>query len=205
MIIITGDSHGCLYNFKDLQIPNLKLEPGSLTMHRIGRDRELLHFRPEFNDEQNIFILCYGEIDNRCHIHRQVLTGRDPEEVVNTLVDEYFKTIAHVITKYKAIIVCSIVPPARQSDYEAVNGPIQHEFPFVGTDEERVSYCRMLNARIEKNCQAYGYFFLNYTDFYAREDGTLRFEISDKRVHIQETSHILECLYKILHTIFVGV
>ena len=110
MIIITGDSHS-FFNFKNLDTPHINIQPGSLTMHRVGRDKEIVYFKDEYLSKDNIFMICYGEIDNRCHIHKQVLQGRHPDEIIKTLVKEYIETIRKVITTYKAIIIVAVVPP----------------------------------------------------------------------------------------------
>ena len=43
------------------------------------------------------------------------------------------------------IIIVGVIPQTKQSDYEILNGPILHEFPFVGRDEDRVRYTNKVN------------------------------------------------------------
>jgi hypothetical protein len=204
MIIITGDSHS-IYNFRNLDVPHISIQPGSLTMHRVGRDKEILYFKDEYLHKENIFIMVYGEIDNRCHIHKQVLLGRDFQEVIHKLITEYMKTISKVITTYKAIIICAVVPPTNYEEYHKYNPPIVHEFPFVGTDEERIKYWKVLNAELKKQSEANGFFFLDYVDYYTNEDGMLNYALSDKRVHIEDNKHILEKLQKLLKVIYLDI
>ena len=99
--------------------------------------------------ENDVIILSYGEIDCRCHIQRQINMGRDEDDIINELVDNYFLTIRNHIGKGKIIIV-GVIPPTKQNDYERIHGPVLHEFPFVGTDADRVRYTNKVNHKLEE-------------------------------------------------------
>lgn len=190
MIYIYGDSHALL-NFKNLSIPHVNCYENGITMHRIGRDRTIVNFSDLHIHPDNIYVFQYGEVDCRCHIGRQKLLGREIHDICIELVSKYFESIAHNISAFKKIIVCAIVPPTRRNDYESLHGPITHEFPFVGMDEERVEYTNSMNNLIQEYCEIYGYMFFNPYDYYKRSDGTLKFELSDRLVHISNNEHIL--------------
>ena len=80
----------------------------------------------------------------------------------------------------------------KQSDYESLNGPITHEYPFVGTDEERVRYTSKMNKLLEEKSIENGYIYFNPYSYYTRLDGTLKFDFSDSTVHLRENSYFLE-------------
>lgn len=197
MIFIFGDSHANAC-FKGLSLPHRNGYVNSITMHRVGRDNTILQFNPSLLSRDNTFIFLYGEVDCRCHVARQKAAGRSVTETCETLVSAYFKTIANNITAYKKIIVCAVVPPTRQAEYEALNGSITHAFPFIGTDEERILYTNTINALIKDQCERYGYTFFDPHAPYRRDDGTLKFELSDTCCHIKENEHILTALADIL-------
>jgi hypothetical protein len=88
------------------------------------------------------------------------------------------------ITSYKKVVVVAIIPPTRQKDYEKLNGPITHEYPFVGTDNDRVRFTRKANKLIEQLCLQNEYIYFNPYNHYTNEDGTLKHELSDSSVHI---------------------
>jgi len=186
MIYIYGDSHA-EFSFKNLQLPYKDYHSDSVTMHRIGRDNIIVNFNKIKHTNDSIICLVYGEVDCRCHIQRQINTGKDEDEIINELVGNYFKTIKNNIIIYKKIIIVGIIPPTKQSDHEIIHGPITHAFPFVGNDEDRVRYTKKTNKLIEELCIRDNYTYFNPYSFYTRGDGTLRHELSDSKVHLGNT------------------
>jgi hypothetical protein len=191
MIFIFGDSHA-RFNFAGLTQPHVNHSTNSITMHRVGRDQVLIGFEEGQNDKETVFVCAFGEIDCRCHIQRQIDAGREKEEVINELVSKFMQTCERSFKTFKKVVICAITPALRRSDYESVHGPITHEFPFVGTDEQRVEHTMLMNALLEKSCMKQGYAFLNVISDYQRPDGTLKYELSDQNSHILENSLILE-------------
>lgn len=199
MIYIFGDSHA-FYSFKKLILPHIDLHLSSTTMFRVGRDNTIINFNKENIKKDDIIVLVYGEIDCRCHIQRQINLGRNEDEIIHELVSNYFNTIKNntkeLIIK---IIIVGVIPPTKQSDYETLHGPITHEFPFVGTDEDRVRYTNKVNKKLEEMSVDNNYIYFNPYSYYTRQDGTLKFELSDNTVHLGDNSYFLECfkfLYK---------
>jgi hypothetical protein len=189
MIYIFGDSHAN-FNFKNLNINNINLYQNSITMYRIGRDKQIINFDNNYNNKDNIFILCYGEVDCRNHIGKQILLGRELTEICENLVFEYIDTIKKTIHTFNKIILCSIIPPMKKELYEIIHGPITHEFPFIGDDNQRVTYTKLVNGLLKKYCEVNNFIFLDIYDHYCEVDGTLKYELSDKCVHIEENDHI---------------
>lgn len=199
MIHIYGDSHG-KFSFKGLTLPHKDYHEPSVTMFRIGRDNVIVNFDKSHNNKGNIFCLVYGEVDCRCHIQKQINAGRIEDYIIQELVHSYFKTIKNNITEYKKIIVVGVIPPTNQSCYENIHGPILHEFPFIGTDEERVRYTQKVNKIIQELCNRDGYIYFNPYEYYTAPDGTLKYELSDTIVHLGDTSiflHRFNELYKL--------
>ena len=197
MLFIYGDSHAndC---FKNLKIPYKNLHLSNKTMYRVGRDRHIINFNRNHHTMDSIIILVYGEIDCRCQIQKQINLGQDKDFVINSLVSNYFEAIISNVDKYKHIIIVAIIPPTSQIDYESNNGPITHEYPFVGTDENRAMYTKEVNKLLEIFCKQYNYTFFNPYEYYTRQDGCLKYEFSDKTVHLKDTSYFHEQFYKLL-------
>ena len=192
MIYIYGDSHAN-FSFKNLQryFPCNNYYENSITMYRIGRDNNIINYRNE-QTKDDIIILVYGEVDCRCHVQRQIDMGRNEDDIINELVHNYFITIKNNITKFKKIIITGVIPPVKRNDFEILHGPILHELPFIGTDEDRVRYTKKMNELLEKLSNKNGYIYFNPYDYYTRPDGTLKFELSDKLVHIGDNEKIIE-------------
>ena len=198
MIYLYGDSHAH-FSFKGLTLPYIDLFQPSITMHRIGRDNIIINQKKHNKDD--IICISYGEIDCRCHIQRQKNAGYKEDDIIDTLITNYFRTINNNITEYKYIIVVGIIPPTKQRDYESLHGPITHEFPFVGSDIDRVCYTNKMNLKIKDLCSKYNYIYFNPYDYYTHDDGTLKYELSDKIIHIGDTTHFINEFTKLYNDI----
>ena len=195
MIYIYGDSHA-FYNFKNLKLNYKDCHCPSITMFRIGRDNNIINFDKDvITCEDDFIVLSYGEIDCRCHIQRQIDKGRNEDDVIHEIVYNYFLTIRNNIVKKCKIIIVGVIPPTKQCDYEILNGPILHEFPFLGKDDDRVRYTNKINKEIEEMAKNNNYIYFNPYSYYTRQDGTLKHELSDGIVHISDNSHFLENFY----------
>ncbi len=203
-IHIFGDSHGN-FNFKNIKYNNVKNHyQNSITMHRVGRDgQNFINFNLQNIINNDIVIYQFGEIDCRCHIGKQLLLSRELDIIINELIDNYILSIKNNIDKLTNIhiIVCCIPPPMNQQYYESIHGPITHNFPFVGTNDERIKYTKLVNEKLEIYCNQNNFYFLNYYDHYENSDKLLKIDLSDNCCHIQQNQHVLEELYKIIDKI----
>ena len=98
MIFIYGDSHA-KFSFLKLDLPFMDKHEVSITMHRLGRDNVINNFNSNEHDHDSILIFNYGEIDCRCHIQKQINAGGNKDEIIKTLVNNYFTTIKNSINK----------------------------------------------------------------------------------------------------------
>jgi len=194
---IYGDSHAGL-SLNGLKIPHRNLFFFSKTMHGVGKDG-IVNFHPSQCHADRVFILSYGEIDARAHIGKQLLLGREYTSICNTLVEAYIEKICKQITSYKAIILMAVSPPTSYEDYRLANE--KGELPFIGTDEERVVYTTYINQLLEEGARKNGFIFLDPYSSYRRDDGCLRYELSDRNIHIGNNQTILDIVCKTLDTL----
>lgn len=202
MIYIFGDSHAnnSYRNMNINGITVLDLHCPSITMHRIGRDGVIINFDDHKNSytDNDVFILCYGEVDCRCHIKKQMNLGVDEELIISELVNNYFHTIVKNISKNNKIIITAVIPPIRRESYENIHGPITHDYPFVGTNEERLRFTQKMNSLLEFNCEklskhfGYSFHYFNPYSQYVCEDGHLDYSKTDDNVHIGNNDVIIE-------------
>lgn len=176
-IFVIGDSHVKEFAGIDhLTTHHL----GPLTMHRIARDGlDAVNLKKMGVKEGDVAIFVFGEIDVRCHIGRQRdLKGRDLEEVMQTLVWGYLRTILQNQAQFKNLtcIVYSITPPT-DTIYNI-------EYPRYGTLEERIQITQAMNYLLKIASQQYGIQFLDVYEDYTDALGALNTELSDGNVHI---------------------
>jgi len=170
-------------------------------MFRIGRDNVIINFYKDMISENDIIILSYGEVDCRCHIQRQIDIGRNEDDIINELVDNYYLTLKNNITKNVTVIIVGIIPPTRRYDYESINGPILHEFPFVGTDGDRGRYTNKVNKKLEEYAKINKYIYFNPYNYYTRPDGTLKYELSDKNIHLADNTYFLNSFIEVYNSL----
>jgi hypothetical protein len=199
-IFIFGDSHA-QFSFSGLLLKHSNLSQSSFTMNRVGRDEIIPNYNPIQDSENSVFVFSFGEVDARCQIHKQLLGGRCIDEILTNLVKNYINSIKKNIIKSKKIIITAIIPPTRRYDYESIHGPIQHEFPFLGTDEERVTYTKLINDELKLMCMHNGFYFFDPYNIYKNPDGTLNHVYSDTLVHIGfgKNSDLLQSFMNLLY------
>lgn len=191
MIYLYGDSHANK-GFQNLPFPFQNRHCASITMFRVGRDNMIINHNPQEVNDKDTVLLAYGEVDCRCHIQRQINSGRNEDDVICELISNYFRTIRNNIHPQAKVVIVSIIPTTKQSELESIHGPITHAFPFVGTDEERVRYTVKMNHLLEKNANQNGYYFFSPYAHCTNPDGTLCFEMSDTCGHLKDATLLLE-------------
>lgn len=93
-------------------------------------------------------LLCFGEIDCRCHILKQAEEQKkDVETVVEGCVKRYFDFIKEIKAKGYEVLVWAVIPTAPDST------PIDYDYPRLGTCAERNSLTRCFNEKL-KNLSA---------------------------------------------------
>lgn len=187
MIHIYGDSHGwCCFRF--LTLPNMNHSKPKITMHRIGRDNVIVNFNKDDIREKDIIVLTYGEIDCRVHVNKQVDLGRNEDDVIHDLVKNYFRTIKNNLSHMNVtVVIVGVMPQTKSSDY---NEPFDNE--IIGKEEDRIRCERKMNKLLQKMSLENNFIYFNPFYYYTREDGTLKYEYSDKTVHLLHSSFFLE-------------
>jgi hypothetical protein len=199
MIYAFGDSHMNFY-LKNIPIHIENLFQPSITMHRIGRDNKIINFQESFNNKNNTFLLCYGEVDCRCHINKQVEKGFTKQEVCETLIKNYITTIKTNITEYNKIILFFIPPAVNKVEFVKYNGEYipQHGYPTVGTDIERIENVNIMNRLLRDECNKNEFSFIDCSDFYTNDEGTIKTEYWDTQCHISNNSEIQRKIFEVL-------
>ena len=198
-LAVIGDSHGgtlcCAGNVS-------YINGGPTLMHTIGDinkpwivdlPRNLIASGELSRDWKWCF--CFGEIDIRCHVHKQVYTfNRQEDEVINTLVTKY---IDRLLTVHNDIAVMSVVPPINLEDpgFNKINENLQ--YPFVGTSQDRNRYTKKLNMLLRMRCEKEKILYIDIYNVYRDEYGFLPKKYTDDNVHIQNKSLAAEYLHQL--------
>ncbi len=177
-IIVIGESHAT-FNFKGITEVVIK-SIGSVTMHRVGRDK--MDFKA-FTKPPCVAIFCFGEIDIRMHVYKQVAQeGRDVDEVISKLVNDYVEVIGKQKDHNIIPVIMSITPPNRTEP-----NPMA-----VGDNKDRSIYCAKMNKLLKEACDLNKIEFLDVYDYYKDQDGLLKLELSDGNYHIGNNERVKE-------------
>ena len=188
MIYIYGDSHAS-FCFSKMQMSKVIKSVAGVTMHRIGRDKKIPYFDSSHHTIQTILCFMYGEVDCRCHISSQIDIGRDEDEIIDTLVDNYLNTISSIVGLHSKIVVVGVPPPTEHMESDRL---VEHDFPFVGLNMDRVRYTEKVNRLLADKCSELSYMFFAPYSFYMDKNGYLIRMYSDGGVHIRDSTHFIQ-------------
>lgn len=203
-IIVIGDSHSQLFannpHFKRGVWSNGLLENkfdvrwmGPVTYWRLCRDQRRfidftknLRYEPFPGMEINTFaesgseiLITLGEIDIRSNIMNH--HSGDYIKTINMMSNGINEYISSYGENFR-INICSISPPIKESDCNSINS----EFPFIGTDEQRMNATIYFNNELKKICDSTN---SRYFDLYSiyEKNGMLDPVKSDNIVHCIKT------------------
>lgn len=178
-IYTVGDSH-CWHAW--LKIPGVITKTtGPMLMHTLGLSELIL---VEDIPKDAIVCFCWGEIDCRCHVHKY----QPWKETIDILVKNYLNVVRLNAKTHKNIWIFNVVPPPRRKSAVSENPG----FPFLGSDEERLSYVKYMNEKLRES----EFPFVDVYDKYADSEGFLNMEYTDNHVHIEDPIFIIEWINK---------
>lgn len=193
MIHTIGDSHS-YFGWSDSVC---KHHIGPVLCRSFGLDPHLRFDVTSFGIETgDSVVFCFGEIDCRCHVWKHSTDGVSHLETIDAIVSSYFSAIRATLSLLPpgvSALVLSVTPPVRESEIE--NNP---NFPFLGTDSERLSYVRYFNECLNSYVwkQKHGQQsveecevcigMVDVYDQYSDDSGFLNPFFSDGNVHIRD-------------------
>jgi len=197
MIHTFGDSHADAghSHWGYISLPNINIKThhlGGKLMYSFGKfGYDVLNIKKYGVNEGDIVIFCFGEIDCRNHVHKHITSELSYKDVIDDLVDNYFKAIKENVEQYKNLktSVYNVVPPTK-----AFYCAPDHPYPFLGSDKERKIYYKYMNEKLKELCKAYDYYYFDIYDECCDDEGFLRKDYSDGNVHLRNTEHSTKIL-----------
>ena len=194
-----GDSH-CYFGWDAIKKVNgfniICHHIGPTLMFSVGRDglKRLNVSEEKFQVKEGDYVcFCFGEIDCRSHVNKYKEKGY--KQVIDKMVENYFNTIDlnKKLFKNLKIVVYNVVPPVKKGRVGE-----NKNFPFLGTDNERLIYTKYMNNKLREYCQNNNYIFIDVYKFYSDPDGFLNYNLSDGKVHIKNPIFLKKYLESIL-------
>lgn len=179
-----GDSHAsAAHGPWTFTLPNAQLAPhhlGPRLMYTFGRTPDIVDLRSLGVMDGDWVVFCFGEIDCRCHVLKYVTETTSVVQIVTELVDRYVSAIVSACTGLRVRRLVMFVTPTMAGI------EVPHEFPYLGTDQQRVEVTRTMNTALCKACAANSLEFIDLTEHYSGPDGLLRRELSDGNCHMKD-------------------
>lgn len=185
MVIHTfGDSHASngWQNIPNIVIHHL----GPKLCFSVGRDG--INITEGYNvNNGDTLIFCFGEIDCRCHIRKHITETVDYKQIIDKIVNNYFKQIERAVNTFNKIniVIYNVVPPIQKH-----NTSENPEFPFLGTDDDRKMYVLYFNEKLKEKCIEYNFLFFDVYNNYIDNNGFLNKSLSDGNVHIRNEIYL---------------
>lgn len=184
MIHTFGDSHS-RFGWEKVKIVPININHiGAKLMHTFGKEKEKLIDLSKYTfNKDDILVYCFGEIDCRCHVHKFINHNVPYQKIIDKLTNIYVEAVINNKKYYdsslvKTAIYC-VIPAIKQKD-----GQNNHDYPFLGTDEQRKAYHVYMNEQLTKLCQDNYLIFIDVTKEYSNQEGFLNPVLSDRRCHI---------------------
>jgi len=184
-----GDSH-CYFGWCGIITHHL----GPILCYSFGKENLKRCDIRNFNiKDDDTIIFCFGEIDCRCHIHKHITETITYQDIINSIVNNYFEAIELNVSisqiKLKNVCVYNVVP-AIQKFNAFKDGYPETEYPHLGTDEERKKYTLYFNEKLKEKCIEKKYIYFDIYNNYVDDNGFLRRDLSDGKVHIENGVHL---------------
>lgn len=180
-IYTIGDSHAwhCWLKIAEVE----PYTAGPMTMYTFGLHKPIMTEKVPLDA---IVCFCWGEIDCRCHVFK-----RSPWHLcIEDLVENYLLAIKKNVEGRdpKNVWIYNVVPPPRRDPPASALNPENPGFPFLGSDQQRLSFVKQMNNLLRKS----PYTFVDVYDKYADSEGFLNMEMSDGHVHVADEKPLKE-------------
>jgi hypothetical protein len=153
-----------------------------MTMFHFGNYKPVMTAHMPLNAK---VCFCWGEIDCRCHVFKHPPFM----ETIDELVKNYFEAIEKNVVGRdpKDIWIYNVVPPP-QRDIPGRAWAENPGYPFLGNDQERLSFVRHMNEKLRET----KYTFVDLFDRYSDENGFLNLKMSDDGTHVSDPAPLQE-------------
>ena len=190
---IFGDSHA-FYNFNDLRYDDVTLtyincwKSGS-SISSVVKTNIIPNYKSDYLDPNNAFLFCYGENKLNIYIKEESESGKNEDDIIQDLVNQFFSVVTNTITTCRKIIVMALIPP---TEFEFTTTKFREPTTLTNSYEERVRYQQKMNQSLNNKCSEIGALFFHPFSTYTNDNGCLKNEFIKSNVHINNNKPILK-------------
>jgi len=207
-IYCIGDSHACFFSGYDVIQPGYPEQASNkypfFKGYRLGS--VLAYSLPSFNTKEQgreklleliqqlpagaHIMMCFGEVDCRCHLLKQADIQQKPVvEIVDHCVARYFQAIDELTGAGFRVMLWNALPSADSNNID---------YPTYGSMEERNRCSMLFNAALKRECDKRGLAFLSIFEKLIKKDLTSRTVYFFDGLHLGQMAMpmVLERVYK---------
>jgi len=150
----------------------------SFDTKEMGREK-LLDLVPKLEGGSDL-LLCFGEIDCRCHIIKQAEKQKRPvDAIVDDCADNYFKVVDELLASGFSVIIWGVIPSAESTN---------KEYPTYGSMVERNNCSHKFNMALEQRCKARQIKFVSIFDRLVDKSNRTRIEYYFDAIHLGQAA-----------------
>lgn len=128
-------------------------------------------------------LLCFGEIDCRCHLLKQADIQNQPlEAVVGNCVKNYFSAVDELIERKFKVLVWGVIPSARSSN---------EDYPTYGSMEQRNECTAQFNRQLKEECLKRGIAFISIFDNLINGQKETKLEYYFDTIHLGQVARYM--------------
>jgi hypothetical protein len=190
---IFGDSQA-FYNFNNLCFDGVTLthvncwKSGS-SISSVVKTNNIPNYKSDYLDPNNAFLFCYGENQLNIYINEESESGKNEDDIIQDLVNQFFSVVTNTITTCRKIIVMALIPP---TEFEFTTTKFREPTTLTNAYEERVRYQQKMNQSLNNKCSEIGALFFHPFSSYTNDNGCLKNEFIKSNVHINNNKPILK-------------
>jgi len=143
-----------------------------------GREK-LFHFTKTLSSESEI-LLCFGEIDCRCHLIKQSeYQKKHLYEIIKDCIINYFEVVDELLKLRFKIIIWNVIPTVNS------NNP---QYPVYGSSLQRNECTILFNKELELECNKRSLFFLSIFENLISENRETRLDYYFDSIHLGQNA-----------------
>ncbi len=144
-----------------------------------SRGREKLFECLKTIPKNSTIILCFGEIDCRCHILKQVqIQNKNTDKIIQNCIERYLFVIKEIQKLNFNIFIWNLIPP---SPFELQE---DRQFPSYGNLKERKEVLLKFNKHLERELKQISIPFISIYKKLTNNEGTLSKKYLLDKIHL---------------------
>jgi hypothetical protein len=186
IVHVIGDSHIKSYIFED---PFFIHHIDQATAYNLDKQKSTTRSKAKFekiiggiNQERDILLMVFGEIDARIHIYYQYEKNRrqlEIKELIDRTIHKYGEILGRLVNAGYTVAVHGIPP--------ATSIKINHfQYPYYGTPQQRSEISREFNTKLRAYCSRNNMLYIDVYSATVNRQGFIKKGFAEDDIHLNK-------------------